>query len=531
MNFEDGTSNLLAKEFVAVILVGEGDQLAPLTSGNGEAPSPKALVPIANKPMIDYVLAWIEPSGITEVLVVCPTAHRAQISHHIQSGASSSGYPSLSITFTTYEPADTNGTCVALLAAKPRITHDFVLLPCDFVPPSDLTLQAILDAFRVDVAVDGAIATGCWFAPSRPDKGAVPDEWGSMLSPSTIVWDQASGSLLHIDTEEDAERNGDDIELRMALVNKFPRTRLSTALQDSHVYVCRHAVIDALALKPHFESFNKEFIPWLCKLQYQRTKQRKYGYVFKPDGETTTQTLALRHATLSLAARHQNAEWDGQSNDGSPSAPTASLMAASAPSSPIDHDDDDAQVKPSLRVGLRVHRGNLAGRANTLPALLELNRHFLGQTPYVLPTDQKDRALIDTKAQIASDSLVGESTQVGERTSVKRSVVGRHCVLARGAKLSGCVLLDHCVVGENAKLENCILGAGTKVGAKADMKGVVTQTGYEVGAGEQARHEKLEASHWAAGDSDDDEEDEESEDGSDEDAGEDDEDDDEDSDD
>ncbi|KZV63026.1 hypothetical protein PENSPDRAFT_657664 [Peniophora sp. CONT] len=467
--------------------------------------------------MIDYVLAWIEPSGITEVLVVCPAAHRAQISHHIQSGASSSGFPSLSIAFSTYEPSDTNGTCVALNAAKARITRDFVLLPCDFVPPADLTLHTILDAFRVDVAVDGAIATGCWFAPNRPDKGTVPDEWGSMLSPSTIVWDQASSSLLHIDTEEDMERNGEELELRMALVNKFPRTRLSTALQDSHVYVCRHAVLDALALKPHFESFNKEFIPWLCKLQYQRTKQRKYGHVFKPDNDTTTQTLALRHATLSLAARHQAEEWDARSDDGSPSAAATSFMAASAPSSPIDH-DDDTQVKPSLRIGLRVHKGSLAGRANTLPALLELNRHFLGQTPYMLPTDQKDRALIDTKAQIASDSLVGESTQVGDRTSVKRSVIGRHCVLARGAKISGCVLLDHCVVGENAKLEGCILGAGTKVGAKADMKGVVTQTGYEVGAGEQARHEKLETSHWAAGGSDDEEEDEdeESEDGSDE---------------
>ena len=213
-----------------------------------------------------------------EVLVVCPAAHRAQISHHIQSGASSSGYPSLSIAFTTYEPSDTNGTCVALLAAKARITRDFVLLPCDFVPPSDLTLQTILDAFRVDVAVDGAIATGCWFAPNRPDKGAVPDEWGSLHPPSTVVWDQASGSLLHVDTEEDMERNGDELELRMALFHKFPRTRLSTALQDSHVYVCRRAVLDALALKPHFESFNKEFIPWLCKLQYQNTKQKKYGY-------------------------------------------------------------------------------------------------------------------------------------------------------------------------------------------------------------------------------------------------------------
>jgi len=42
-----------------------GSRLQPLTSNNGEEPCPKALLPIGNKPMIDYILAWLEPSGIT----------------------------------------------------------------------------------------------------------------------------------------------------------------------------------------------------------------------------------------------------------------------------------------------------------------------------------------------------------------------------------------------------------------------------------------------------------------------------------
>jgi hypothetical protein len=38
--------------------------LVPLTSDNGDESSPKALLPIANRPMIEYPLAWLEQSEI-----------------------------------------------------------------------------------------------------------------------------------------------------------------------------------------------------------------------------------------------------------------------------------------------------------------------------------------------------------------------------------------------------------------------------------------------------------------------------------
>jgi hypothetical protein len=39
-------------------------RLLPLTSDHGEEPCPKALLSVANKPMIDYTLSWVEQSGI-----------------------------------------------------------------------------------------------------------------------------------------------------------------------------------------------------------------------------------------------------------------------------------------------------------------------------------------------------------------------------------------------------------------------------------------------------------------------------------
>ncbi|KAF7792278.1 hypothetical protein EIP86_003314 [Pleurotus ostreatoroseus] len=106
--------------------------------------------------------------------------------------------------------------------------------------------------------------------------------------------------------------------------------------------------------------------------------------------------------------------------------------------------------------------------------------------------------------------MVGHTTKVEERTSIKKSVIGKHCVIGKMVKIVGCVILDHCVISDGVKLDGCILGANTKVGTKAELSRVVTQAGYEVDAGETYRNEKLELSDWAArnGSTDDDDEEE-----------------------
>lgn len=45
-------------------------RLIPLTSDHGDEPCPKALLPVANRPMIDFPLTWIEQSGITGMFSV-----------------------------------------------------------------------------------------------------------------------------------------------------------------------------------------------------------------------------------------------------------------------------------------------------------------------------------------------------------------------------------------------------------------------------------------------------------------------------
>lgn len=71
------------------------------------------------------------------------------------------------------------------------------------------------------------------------------------------------------------------------------------------------------------------------------------------------------------------------------------------------------------------------------------------QTPRA-PLDDKGQstAPIHPSAQISADSVVGEGAKIGEKSSIKKTIIGRHCVIGKGAKLSGCILWDFVVVDE-----------------------------------------------------------------------------------
>ncbi|GAW10584.1 UDP-3-O-glucosamine N-acyltransferase [Lentinula edodes] len=432
MDLGVATSGPITREFSAVVIAGFGNELVPLTSNNGAEPCPKALVPLANKPMIDYVMSWIEQAGVKDVLLICPSIHRPMISHHVHSGLST-----LRIDVQTYDesPEGNTGTCTLLRHFANRISEDFILLPCDFIPPPSLSLSTILNKHRTE-------------------SNSLVEDWGSIPPPVPIVWDDATGTLLQVDTADDLDRNSEELELRMSLLLQYPRTKLSNRYQDSHVYVCRRSVLDLLQEKKHFDSFREEFIPWLCKVQYQRTKREKYGHILNPVTNVITQDVSLRHSTLRAQAK-------------------------------VYSKSLESGYRATCRIRDACQQHPLTVRYESTP-----------ETTYALPTDPQNRSLIDPKAQISSDTIIG-----------------KHCVLGKMARITGCVLLDHCVIEDGAKIDGCILGKNTKVGAKAELTRCVTQAGYEVGSGETFKNEKLDVSDWTAGpdESEEDEDDDEEE--------------------
>ncbi|MDI6866894.1 sugar phosphate nucleotidyltransferase [Methanoculleus sp.] len=101
----------------AVILAaGEGSRLRPLTRSK-----PKALLPVANRPVIDYVIDALLENGIREIVVVVGY-RKEEVIRHLNS---------LNVPLRVVVQERQLGTGDALRAAEPEIGGDFLVLPGD----------------------------------------------------------------------------------------------------------------------------------------------------------------------------------------------------------------------------------------------------------------------------------------------------------------------------------------------------------------------------------------------------------------
>ena len=164
----------------------------------------------------------IPSTTISDVLLVCPTSHRRSIVDYVGSDASAS-FPSLRIDLQTYgDPQDSSfGTGSILRTFAHRIDRDFVVLPCDFIPPPSLQLSTVLNKFRMESASDGSILTSTWYeGPPQPDKNS-GNEWGPHTPPTSVLWDEKSESLLQVEVPDSITRNDDEIEIQMSLLSMY----------------------------------------------------------------------------------------------------------------------------------------------------------------------------------------------------------------------------------------------------------------------------------------------------------------------
>lgn len=109
----------------AVILAaGEGVRVRPLTRSR-----PKALIPVANRPIIGYVIDALVENGIRDIIVVAGYRKEQVIRYLSQ----------LDIPVTVVVQDKQLGTAHALKCAEPKITGDFLLLPGDnYIDPGSI---------------------------------------------------------------------------------------------------------------------------------------------------------------------------------------------------------------------------------------------------------------------------------------------------------------------------------------------------------------------------------------------------------
>ncbi|KAF8332744.1 uncharacterized protein EI90DRAFT_3054241 [Cantharellus anzutake] len=400
------------------------------------------------------------------------------------------------------------GTADILRKFSHLFLADVIVLPCDFIPPRSLPLSSILNDYRVDL--HPPMVSVLLYERAETGKDGPP--------PCLFGRDKESNSLVFVQ----GESTGDDLELRTSMFWRFPNIALTTTYLDSHVYIVKQKCIELLAQRPSLESLKDDVIPWLASFSYRQSYIKKWGSSI--NFGTNPNELAIAYSTTTVSGKSRTSSQLALSGGAlsrpildagaSPSltrvsslskvsqpqletATTSPGLGKSHTSSPApsgNYNDSppsasailDEATTSDFRVSARLHnlKDGFAARANTIGAYAELNRQALSAMASAAAHSEQPPKMAANplhQGQISSDSLVASSARIGTKTSIKKSVVGPHCVIGKNVKLSGCTLIGYVEVKDGAKLENCIVSRNVVIAERATLKdcelapGVVTQ--------------------------------------------------------
>ncbi|KAL2265170.1 hypothetical protein VTJ83DRAFT_6270 [Remersonia thermophila] len=536
--------NIATPGLQALILCGPGSSFPTFTANPDE--NPKALLPIANRPMVWYPLDLCYRAGITNITLVCPPSAAPAIDTALKTNPFLTSLPFPRPDLLAPKDLDNNtGTAEILRLPELQdvVKSDFLVLPCDLV--CELGPEQLLQAWMVksasleDLVGDAqpqgppSGGLGVWYPTktANPVKGeetdflatvSLPDA-SAVLPPKSSLFPHLQKVVYSIPTDslKDLLDDKDGFPVRHGLLRQHPRVRMLTTHRDAHIYIFPRWVMKFVKDNERLESISEDIIGWWAKASWQKGLSGKLGLdgsLERPAGGSSDGHSSPHGAGATASSAQLGA---GQSAAGAPDADLSASLhnGDESTSSPAPA---AASVPPLLAyIHPGAPEGPLIRRVDTSQLLLQVSLQlaklpaledaapdapvspFAHARKVAYPEGVKPRTTITRQ-----DSLVGDNVTVQEKASIKESVIGAGCQIGEGARLVQCLLMDGVVVGKNCKLTKCILGKRSEIGDGCVLTECEVQENLLVEAKVEAKDEKfmsssgLEASDHEMEDSD-----------------------------
>ncbi|EOY10659.1 Trimeric LpxA-like enzyme isoform 1 [Theobroma cacao] len=216
---------------------------------------PKVLLPLANIPMIDYTLAWLESAGVEEVFVFC-CAHSKQVIDYLESSDWSSQPNFLVATIESHNSISA-GDALRLIYERHVIHGDFVLISGDTVSNMSLTqaLQEHKERRKKDAnAIMTMVVKQSKPSPITQQSRLGTDELFMAINPDTK-------QLLCY--EDKAEYSKGFISLDKTLIADNPSTVLHNDKQDCYIDICSEEVLSLFTDNFDYQHLRRHFVKGL----------------------------------------------------------------------------------------------------------------------------------------------------------------------------------------------------------------------------------------------------------------------------
>ncbi|KAM8930464.1 translation initiation factor eIF2B subunit gamma isoform 2-T2 [Pelodytes ibericus] len=413
----------MVMELQAVVMaVGGGSRMADLTTS-----IPKPLLPVGNRPLLWYPLNMLERAGFEEVIVV--TTKDVQ-----------KYFPDTKMKVDIVclpEDKIEMGTANSLRYIYQKIKSDVLVVSCDLI--SEVALHQVVDLFRTHNATLSMLMQK---APEHTEH--VPGQKGKQKAAEErdfIGVDDTGTRLLLLSNEEDLDEG---LTVKKRILQRYPRVHIHMGMVDAHLYCLKKYVVDFLAATDGHSSIRRELVPYLVGKQFSSStsshieKELVYDdiYSFITQDKLTDTALGMSC-------------WN-------------------------DHRGDMREPYHGGRLRCYVHvaKNELCCRVNSLATYIEANR----QVPRLLcavcnedPLIHASAAITD-KLMVGADSMIGAQTQVGEKTSIKHSLLGSNCNIRDRVKITNCIIMNGVTIQEGCLLQGTVICNNVVIEGGADIK-------------------------------------------------------------
>ena len=304
--------------FQALILCGPGVGLGTFTNRPDE--SPKALLPIANRPMLWYALDLCYRMGITDISIITPPEAKVPIEAALAQNPDLTSLPVPKPDLLAPKDLGFNTPTAELLRlpeVQSVIKQDFVVLPCDVVCNFSaeaffelyLTSMAGIAGLGTDFDADvgrkakssfnlGAEASGrrgglsIWYNTANREESVKKEECDFMGTTSIDSFNKApiskipnlpEGRLQKLVTtapmstmmEQTGDLRENPWKLRQSLLRKYGSVKCMTKYRDSHIYFFPRWIKDFALQNEEIEGISEDLIGTWVNSEWRKPSYRQ----------------------------------------------------------------------------------------------------------------------------------------------------------------------------------------------------------------------------------------------------------------
>ncbi|TGO19605.1 hypothetical protein BTUL_0003g00590 [Botrytis tulipae] len=522
-----------APGFQAIILCGPGSSFPTFTSNPDK--NPKALIPIANRPMVWYPIDFCYRMGVTNITLITPPSSEEAIKTALATNPHLTSLPLPKPDLLAPEELDqTTGTAQIFRLPEVRniIKGDFIVLPCDLV--CELGGESLIESWMVkEGGLGGATGgdhegpkmalggerggrrggLGVWYETKSetPIKGEETDFIAISPLAATSVPPSKSSLIPHVsnllysvptDTLKDIVEDKKGLPIRHALVRSHSRMRMLSSHRDAHIYIFPAWVLDMISANEHMDNIGEDVIGWWSKAGWQQGLGDKLGLrdIFEKTRPDESDDNMLDNGPASDDVDYGNLSSTWTSKLENPSSNKSSDNTTASDKSNLAIPPILAYIHPSKPTGEVLPP--IIRRVDTAPILLNVSL----QLAKIEAIDQVGRDAaspfahnskiawpegIAQKTTVRPDCLLAENVIVEEKCIIKECVIGANCQIKTGARLTRCVLMDGVTVGSSCTLTDCVLGKGSVIGDKSELQDCEVQEEFDVDPGTNKKKDRL----------------------------------------